>query len=55
MEAGAGDYTAKAEDCAANGHPHLKGRRGTEDRERHHQDAVWKEVNGFFLYRDFYV
>ena len=49
MEAGIGDKAAEAAGCPTDGHPHLEGRNGKEDRECHTKDAVGEEVRCRFV------
>ena len=36
--------SGKAKDCQGDGHPHLEGWIGTENRQRYPKNVVWKEV-----------
>lgn len=37
-------FSAEAAGCPTDGHPHLEGRNGEEDRECHPKDAAGEEV-----------
>lgn len=45
------DNAAEAAGCPTDGHPHLEGRNGEEDRECHPKDAVGEEVRCRFVQR----